>query len=72
MSSPKSEVCVQAIRRNLPRFTRSTHTSGDQVSTTIKPPKIALPSNLKASEFITRNKISNEDELFTIAHAHKK
>ena len=36
------------------------------------PPKIARLSNLEVSEFITRNKISNEGELFAIAHAQKK
>ena len=70
MSSPKTKLCVQAIRQK--RKSRSRDTSGDQVSTTTKPPKIARRSNLEVSEFITRNKISNEDELFAIAHAQKE
>ena len=60
MSSPKTKVCVQAIRQK--RKSRPTDTSGDKVSTTTKPPKIARLSNLEVSEFITRNKISNEYE----------
>ena len=70
MSSPKTKLCVQAIRQK--RKSRSTDTSGDQLSTTTKPPKIARLSNLEVSEFITRNKISNKDELFAIAHAQKE
>ena len=42
------------------------------MSTTTKPPKIARLSNLEVSEFVTRNKASNENELFAIAHAQKE
>ena len=42
------------------------------MSTTTKPPKIAPLSNLEVSEFITRNKITNEDELFAVAHTQKE
>ena len=70
MSSPKTKVCAQAIRRK--RKSQSTDTSGDQVSTTTKPPKITRLSNLEVSEFMARNKISNEDELFAIAHTQKE
>ena len=49
MSSPKTKLCVQAIRQK--RKSRSTDTSGDQVSTTTKPPKIARLSNFQSSEF---------------------
>ena len=68
MSSPKTKVCVQANRRK--GKSRSTETSGDQVSTATKPPKIARLTNLE--EFISRNKISNEDELFAITHTQKE
>ena len=70
MSSPKTKLCVQAIRQK--RKSRSTDTSGDQVSTTTKPPKTVRLSNLEVSEFITCNKISNEDELFAVAHTQKE
>ena len=70
MSSPETKVCVQAIRQK--RKSRSTDTSGDQVSTTTKPPKTVRLSNLEVSEFITCNKISNEDELFAVAHTQKE
>ena len=46
--------------------------SGDQVSTTTMSPKIARLSNLEVSELITRNKTSNEAELFPIAHTQKE
>ena len=46
--------------------------SGDQVSTTTMSPKIARLSNLEVSELITRNKTSNEGELFPIAHTQKE
>ena len=70
MSSPRPKVCVQAISQK--RKSWSTDTSGDQVSATTKPPKIARLSNLEVSEFITRRKISNEDELFAVAHTQKE
>ena len=51
---------------------QSTDTSGDQVSTTTKPLKIARLGNLEVSEFITRTKISNEYELFAIPYTRKE
>ena len=70
MSSPIPKVCVQAIRQK--RKSQSTDTSGDQVSTTTKPLKIARLGNLEVSEFVTRTKISNEYELFAIPHTRKE
>ena len=70
MSSPKTKVCVQAIRQKHKSWSRDA--SGDQVSTTTNPPKIACLSNLEVSEFISGNKISNEDELVPIAHTQKE
>ena len=67
MSSPKTKACVQAIKQK--RKSWSTDTS---VSITTKPPKITRLGNLEVSEFITRNKISNEHELFPIAHTQKE
>lgn len=69
MRAQKPKANVQAIRQK--RKSRSTDT-GNQVSTTTKPTKLALLSNLEVSEFLTRNKISDEDELFPIAHAQKE
>ena len=70
MRAQKPKANVEAIRQK--RKSRSTDTSGNQVSTTTKPTKLALLSNLEVSEFLTRNKISDEDELFPIAHAQKE
>ena len=67
MSSPKTKACVQAIKQK--RKSWSTDTS---VSITTKPPKIARLGNLEVSEFITRNKISNEDVKSFLLHIRKK
>ena len=66
MGFPKTKVCVQSLRQK--RKSRFKDTSGGQVSTTTNPPKKERLSNLEVSEFITRNKISNEDKVFAIAH----
>ena len=66
MSPLKTKSSVQAISKNVNLGSQTS--SGDQVSTTTMSPKIARLSNLEVSELITRNKTSNEAELFPISH----
>ena len=70
MSPLKTKSSVQAISKNVNLGSQTS--SGDQVSTTTMSPKIARLSNLEVSELITRNKTSNEAELFPISHTQKE
>ena len=65
MSFLKAKVCVQAVRQK--HKSRSTDTSGDQVSTTTKSPKIARLSNLTS----LATKSAMKTNCFLL-HIHKK
>ena len=68
MSSPETKVCVQAIRQK--RKSRSTDTSGDQVSTTTKPPKTVLATwKFQSSSLATKSAMKMNSLLL---HTHKK
>jgi len=69
MCSPRTKNCVQALRKK--RNTASSNTADDQASTSCVQ-KMRRLSNFEVSEFITRNNLKSEDELFAIAHSQKE
>ena len=70
MSSPKTTKCVQALRKK--RRAQSANATDNNKQATTHPAKIRRLSNLEVSEFITRNNIKNEDELYAVAFTQKE
>jgi len=68
-SAPRTSECVKAIRKKRAMSSSTKTNDGSNRSSSAKTKKL---SNLDVSEFITKNKIKNEEELYAVAHAQKE
>ena len=68
VASPRTKNCIQALRAKR----KSSQTTAPNLEPEgVKPKKLRRLSNLEVSEFIVKNNITGEDNLFSVAHAQK-